>query len=167
LEASSNWGRWVEEKDGGLVEGASPASGRRVVLKFAAVHLGFLATCIGTGELIFVFSGAQTVFAIGPGKEFPTLKAAEEALDVQNARIWVGVCALSALVVLGAWLWKRAFAWYWIPLACVPLLGQLFFAMPASWAIANGRIEPPRSSSGTTLEHDATTRLGETGPLRQ
>jgi hypothetical protein len=63
---------------------------------------------------------AHTVYEIGPGKEFATLDAAERAMDVEAARVWVSVCSFSSLLVLVAWLRKRAFAWFWIPLAFFP-----------------------------------------------
>jgi hypothetical protein len=113
-----------------------PVSGQELV-KFGAVHLLFLAMCFAIGETVFVVFGHSSIHEIGPGQEFPTLDAAELALAVEIGRGWMAVGVFSAVMTLAVWLWNRSFRWFWIPLAFVPYIGPVFFAAPATWAIAN------------------------------
>jgi hypothetical protein len=117
----------------------------RALLRFLAIHLVFLAACFGVGETVFRLSSHSSVYEIGPGNEFPNLDAAEVALAVEIGRAWVAVGLFSSLVVLAVWLRKRAFRWFWVPLACVPYLGPIFFAGPATWAVANGTTRSARN----------------------
>jgi hypothetical protein len=93
-------------------------------VRFVLVHLAFLGACLGVAALMNWLIHPDTVYEIGPGKEFPTLEAAERVIDVEAARIWVSVGAFSSLIVATVWIWKRAFAWFWIPLTLIPLIGS-------------------------------------------
>ncbi len=134
----------------------------RALLKFSVVHMLFLVACFAVGETVFRFLGHPAVYEIGPGKDYATLKSAESAISVDIANTWAAVGVFSVLVVLMVWLWKRAFRWFWIPLAFVPYLGPLFFAIPATWVLANrstrprepsNRNEPPNHAPGVPLKH--------------
>ena len=58
------------------------------LLRFAAAHLGFLCACFAIGETVFLLCANPASNEIGPGREFPTLQAAEAALSVAIAREW-------------------------------------------------------------------------------
>jgi hypothetical protein len=119
--------------------------GGRALVRFAAVHLLFLAACFAVGEATFLLLGNPRIYEVGPGEEFPTQKAAESAMAVDIGLPWVAIGVLSMLVVLSVWLWKRPFRWFWIPLAFIPYLGPVFFAGPATWVLANGSTRPTPS----------------------
>jgi hypothetical protein len=109
----------------------------RDLLRFAAAHLAFLGACFAIGETVFLLLRQSSVYEIGPGREFPTLQAAETALSVAIARSWGAVGVFSMLVVLAVWLWKRSFHWFWIPLVMVPYVGPppstSKFLSPEQW----------------------------------
>jgi hypothetical protein len=125
--------------------------GGRAFVRFVLVHLSFVGACLGVSVLTNWLIHPDTVYEIGAGKEFPTLEAAREAVDLEVAWIWVSVGAFSSLIVLTVWIWKRAFAWFWIPLAFLPFIGQVFCAIPATWVLANGSIRI-RAAEGSGSE---------------
>ena len=123
--------------------------GTRALLRFAIAHFIFLAACFAVGETVWlIILGQPEVYELGPGKEFPTLQAAEAAVDVATARTWMAIGVFSMLVVLAVWLWKHSFRWFWIPLAMVPYLGPLFFASPATWVLVNGNTRAAGTHGG-------------------
>ena len=121
--------------------------GTRALARFAVAHLLFLAACFAVGTTVFLIllGHDPRVYDIGPGKKFPTMQAADAAVEVAIARTWVAVGVFSMLAVLVVWVRRRRpFKWFWIPLAFVPYVGPIFSAAPATWVLANGSIRAPQ-----------------------
>jgi hypothetical protein len=123
--------------------GPPAAWGVRAVGRFAVAHVLFLMVCIAIGGLTLTAVGGTGTRTIGPGREFRSLGAAQADIDEDIRLAWGAIALFSGAVSFGAWAWRREYSWVWAALSLIPMVGQLFCVLPATWVLANGTLRAP------------------------